>query len=172
LEAQLAKISSEEKRKAFLRQKKRDNALARKILRHSKHENYYAILGIRNWELPLPSLFGQNMPSLFRPTSAQIKKAYRNRAKYVHPDKSKSTFASEAFVAVENAASVLLDPNQRAEYDAFLRQRYQERRDRVTSVVANTLQRCTSSVRIVIHGMQRVLGPFAFPALILSALIV
>jgi hypothetical protein len=172
LEAELAKISSEEKRKAFLRQKKSDNALAHKILQHSKHENYYAILGIRNWELQLPSIFGRNIPTLFRPTSAQIKKAYRDRAKCVHPDKSKSTFASEAFVAVEHAASVLLDPTQRAEYDAFLRQRYQERRDRFTSVVAHSFQSGTSSVRMVIRGLQKVLGPFAFPALVLSALII
>ena len=49
---------------------------------------------------------------------AEIKKAYRRRAKLVHPDKLRATDATATFRKVDEAFQLLSDAEQRAEYDA------------------------------------------------------
>lgn len=53
--------------------------------------------------------------------AAQVKQAYRERAKYCHPDVNSSPKASTAFRAVHEAYRVLSDPGTRADYDAQIR---------------------------------------------------
>jgi hypothetical protein len=47
----------------------------------------------------------------------EIKTAYREKVKQVHPDKSDSPDAKERFMQVREARKVLLDPEERAQYD-------------------------------------------------------
>jgi len=50
-----------------------------------------------------------------------IKRAYREKAKGVHPDRNPAPRAAEVFRAVAEAHAVLSDPASRAEYDRRLR---------------------------------------------------
>ena len=50
-------------------------------------------------------------------TARDIDKAYRKRAKLVHPDKLRSTDADDTFHKLKEAYDLLKDPEQRQEYD-------------------------------------------------------
>ena len=63
-------------------------------------ENYYSVLGV-----------GQNA------TPEQIRTAYRDKAKRLHPDRAGGR--CEAFQAVQEAYEVLNDPKKRSAYDQF-----------------------------------------------------
>jgi molecular chaperone DnaJ len=52
-------------------------------------------------------------------TEDEIKRAYREKARKVHPDVNKSSDAEEQFKAVNEAHQVLSDPEKRARYDRF-----------------------------------------------------
>ncbi len=64
--------------------------------------DYYALLGV-----------------LRTASSDELKKAYRRRARELHPDTNPDPAAAEEFKAVSTAYSVLSDPDQRARYDRF-----------------------------------------------------
>ncbi len=51
----------------------------------------------------------------------QVKQAFRDRAKYCHPDVNPSPRANTAFHAVHEAYRVLSDPHSRADYDEQIR---------------------------------------------------
>ena len=65
-------------------------------------KNYYDVLGISK-----------------NATEAEIKTAYREMAKKYHPDISKEENAEEKFKEVQEAYSVLSDPEKRANYDNY-----------------------------------------------------
>lgn len=48
---------------------------------------------------------------------ADIKKAFRQRASFYHPDRNTAPDAAERFRAVQKAYEVLADPDQRQAYD-------------------------------------------------------
>lgn len=50
-------------------------------------------------------------------TDIEIKKNYRKLALQFHPDKNKTSGASEAFKAIGNAFAILSDPDKRRRYD-------------------------------------------------------
>lgn len=52
-----------------------------------------------------------------RATQEQIKNAYRQLARKLHPDLNKAPDATSRFSAIQHAYEVLADPMQRAEYD-------------------------------------------------------
>jgi molecular chaperone DnaJ len=52
-------------------------------------------------------------------TEQEIKKAYRNLARKHHPDVNKGADAEDRFKAINEANSVLSDPEKRAKYDRF-----------------------------------------------------
>lgn len=180
-EAELARMS-EEKRKAAMKQKKRDAAVARRVLKAAQAGNHYAVLGLRNnrqLRIPgrsitiIPGYFSLTIPEckLFYVSNKQIKKAFREMAKTVHPDKSKDGRAVEAFLAVESAASTLMDEDARAEYDQQVLLQRRARRAKVTGIVGSGLER-GARVAIKVFGMGRIiLGPFFLPVLILALLI-
>lgn len=52
-------------------------------------------------------------------SEAELKKAYRRRARELHPDVSDDPNAEEKFKELNEAYDVLSDPNKRAQYDRF-----------------------------------------------------
>jgi len=54
---------------------------------------------------------------------AEIRRAFRRRARELHPDVSDAPDAAEKFRALVRAATLLLDPNQRAGWDALGKKR-------------------------------------------------
>ena len=50
-------------------------------------------------------------------TLADIKKAFRQKASFYHPDKNAALDAAAQFRAVQQAYDVLLDPDKRQAYD-------------------------------------------------------
>lgn len=52
-------------------------------------------------------------------SESEIKKAFRRRARELHPDVNKAADAEEQFKELNEAYDVLSDPNKRAQYDRF-----------------------------------------------------
>ena len=52
-------------------------------------------------------------------SESEIKKAFRRRARELHPDVNKAADAEDQFKELNEAYDVLSDPNQRAQYDRF-----------------------------------------------------
>lgn len=65
-------------------------------------QDYYSVLGVSR-----------------SATEAEIKKAYREKARKLHPDVNKSADAEEKFKALNEAHQVLSDADKRARYDRF-----------------------------------------------------
>lgn len=65
-------------------------------------QDYYSLLGVGR-----------------KASDAEIKKAYRDRARKLHPDVNKASDAEEKFKAVNEAYQVLSDADKRARYDQF-----------------------------------------------------
>lgn len=184
----LAKLNEEQRKKA-MKQKKKDAKLVKNILKWSqkstqvdpktgviKVPNYYKILGLHNWNLALPAKKLEVGPvklkfpgvTIKKTTQKDIRKAFRLRTKLVHPDKNKDGFAHEAFLAVEHAASVLSEESSRKEYDAQLKAWQQAHRQQQQEVVLNIWR----AFRNAIKAVSSVLGPFATPIFVLTAIII
>jgi len=164
-QADLAKMDAEQKKKAQ-KQKKRDAAIVRRILKASGAERHYAVLGLRNWDIKVGPLH------LFHVNARDVKRAYRNLARTVHPDKNRDGRAEEAFHAVENSAALLGDDEKRKEYDRKRKAAARRRRKEAARVVSDSVEvgwKGASSVWIVV---KRVLGPFKTPILVLGSVII
>lgn len=178
-DADLAKMSAEQQ-KAARKQKKRDAAIVRRVLKATKKEDHYSVLGLRNWNLQIPERqicrFGLKLRipgfSLFHISPKAIKKVYRKLAMTVHPDKNRDGRANEAFIAVENSASILTDERQRIEYDEMIRELWKSRRKKATKRVAGTVDGGLRLSGRVVGVFRRVLGPFAFPVAIMGSLLI
>lgn len=178
-EAEVKRLSKEQQKEAR-KQKRKDAAIVRRVLQAAQREKHYEVLGLRNLELRVPSrsiklsTFTLRIPgfSLLRVSTRQIKRAYRNMARAIHPDKNRDGRAVEAFHAVENAAATLLDPGARKKYDEMARARrlrLREERMRILYDITGTAIGITTRFVTV---FRRVLGPFAFPITIIGALLI
>jgi hypothetical protein len=177
--ADVAKMTDEQQ-KVARKQKKKDARIVRKILRAAKNDNHYAVLGLRNWELQTPSrtiklvslVFRLPGFAFFHISPKDIKKAYRKLAMTVHPDKNLDGRATEAFIAVENSASILTDETKRIEYDEMIREIWRERRELTRKRVFESVDGTLRFSRQIVQVFRRVLGPFALPVVILGALLI
>jgi hypothetical protein len=163
-QAEMAKLSDEKKKRALLREKRRDARIVKRILRLSENERHYDVLGLRcKWgTIRLGPL------SFCKTTVADVKRAYRNAARWVHPDKNRDGRAGEAFDALDKSAAILMDDKLKRDYDLKLSKR---RRDALQKAMS-------TAVQVWIKGMgladllRKILGPFALPIMIIVVLII
>jgi hypothetical protein len=178
-QAELDKMNEDQK-KAALRQKRKDAKIVRSILKAARNNKYYAVLGIRNWQLRIPprdiklGKYQVTIPgiTLKHTSTKDIRKAFRNRALSAHPDKNRDGKAQEAFIAVEAAASVLSDERLRAEYDEEVKLVTAKRRHESKRIVVGVIDTVRGFVGKIIFVFRSVLGPFATPVIIIGALLI
>lgn len=173
---------NEEQRKAALKQKRKDHRRVQAVLKAAQHNDLYSVLGLRNWNLKIPprkiritglASWGLTIPgvTLKETTEKDIRRQFRTMSKLVHPDKNKDGRASEAFIAVETAATILSDPHQRAMYDEERRLQREERMDAGKLVVSTTVRSVWQVSGHLVKTGRSILGPFATPVFILAFLI-
>lgn len=178
-EAEQAKMS-EDQRKASSRQRKKDRRIVRQILKAAERGDYYAVLGLKNREIRIPSRefkvagISLSIPGivLFEITQNTIRKAYRARTRQVHPDKNRDGRAPEAFVAVEEAASLLSDDAQKRQYDTMLLMSRLKSREEAWKSASSVVQKVGRAGNQGVSVIRRVLGPFAFPAFVITSLLI
>ncbi|MES1907588.1 MAG: hypothetical protein MHM6MM_000680 [Cercozoa sp. M6MM] len=78
--------------------------------------DYYAVLGVDEEDVDVYAL-----------NAREIRRAYRQRAKKVHPDHNKSPDAEKEFAALYAAFEVLSDDAERAKFDALRRRKDQQK---------------------------------------------
>lgn len=179
-ESELSRMSAD-KQKAAKKRKKVDAKMVSRVLKAAANNNHYAVLGLTNLlEVKIPSRsvsIGSKVNftipgfKLFHITPTKIRRAYKRRAIAVHPDKNRDGRANEAFIAVENSASILSDVKLRTDYDKSVRLLRRQRRQKVTSQAGAAMDVGVSAMTKGFAVFRSVLGPFAFPVLIVGSLI-
>lgn len=163
------------------KRRRRDAREVRRILRAAARGDWYGVLGLWNWDVRVPGrIIGfqgrewLRLPEfcLFRPSTQDVRKAYRRRSVGVHPDRNRDAQAPEAFRALEEAAALLSDESQRAFYDAQIRSERIRRRDAAMGATIRTVASAAGLVSRTASVARNTLGPFAVPALVLGSLIV
>jgi len=165
-EAEVKRMDAEQRKRA-LKQKKIDARIVNRILRATNanpEPNHYAVLGLRNWEVHVGPWH------LFRITTRDVKKAYRNLSRRVHPDKNRDGRAEQAFHALEASAAVLSDAEERRGYDRRVEARRKKRNKRITGTAFDVLDSTRRNMLRVLGTTKRVLGPFSVPVFTLGML--
>uniref|UniRef100_A0A7S1ZKK5 J domain-containing protein n=1 Tax=Trieres chinensis TaxID=1514140 RepID=A0A7S1ZKK5_TRICV len=155
-EADLKKMD-EAQRNAAKKQKARDAKVVRKILAASERGRHYAVLGLRGWDLKVGPWH------LFQITSRDVKKAYRNAARSVHPDKNRDGRANEAFRAVEDSAAILGDEKARKEYDRKRWVAARKNRRQTIGAVVEVLETMRRGITTAWLLALKIMGPFKTP---------
>ena len=176
-EKKLLKLDREEQKKAR-RKKKKDSALVSRLLKASEEGDYYAALGlsrryslsrwIPKWLRNLSSLSNGKLGGFVQISTSDIRKAYRNMATLVHPDKNHDGRSEQAFMALDEAYNLLSDPMQREEYDEVWSEqsldRWQNRQSHLYQAMHGTKIVVSQTAGMV----RKVVGPFAVPISILA----
>ena len=165
-EAEVKRMDAEQRKRA-LKQKKIDARVVNRIHKATNanpEPNHYAVLGLRNWEVHVGPWH------LFRITTRDVKKAYRNLSRRVHPDKNRDGRAEQAFHALEASAAVLSDTEDRRGYDRRVEARRKKRNKRITGTTFDVLDSTRRNVQRVLGTTKRVLGPFSVPVFTLGML--
>lgn len=178
-ERELKKMNDDQK-KAALKQKKKDAKVVRSILKAAKNNNLYGVLGMRNWNCRIPerqfNVAGLKLKipgfTLKQTTIKDVRRAFRIRTKLVHPDKNRDGRAKEAFIALENASSILSDEKTKSRYDEEYRLVQLENRSRSKAMVVKWFSMVHGTFAKTFQAMKAVLGPFATPVIVISALII
>jgi len=132
----------------------------KRVLRNYENERHYAVLGLKcKWGVIALGPF-----SFCNVSPSEVKRAYRNIARSVHPDKNRDGRAGEAFDALENSAALLTDTSKKKDYDAKLRRQQKA----AFSQSLGMLENAWKTLRTIF----KLLGPFATPVAILLALII
>ena len=182
-EAELERMTNEEQKKAALKQKKIDGKKVKAVLKAAKRNDLYQVLGIRNWNLKIPSRdvdiankgwIKFTIPgfTLKETTDKMIRKQFRTRAMQVHPDKNKDGRAQEAFIAMENAATILSDKQQRKIYDDEMKLYRSDRLEANRKLVTSSIAKAWNVIRRMVKVTQTLLGPFFVPVVIIAVLII
>ena len=163
-EASLAKMNEDEKKKSQ-KQKRADSGLVTRLLKASKREQHYKVLGLqRMWRYILLGARGVEQKD--------IKKAYYRMAKLVHPDKNLDNRAEEAFILLENSASILLNEATRKKYDDNISKEAKIRRE----IQVEKLLKLTGIILSRSKGLSviafRIIKPISVPLIILGALLI
>lgn len=175
----LKKMNEEQKKKA-LRQKRKDAKVVRSVLKAAKNNNLYGVLGMKNWNVRIPerqmSIAGikLKLPGFtFKQTTIKdVRRAFRVRTKQVHPDKNRDGRAQEAFIALENASSILSDEKQKAIYDEEYKRIQLENRSRSKAMAFKSISMVYGTFAKTFLAMKTVLGPFMTPVIVIGALII
>lgn len=170
----------EAKAKAARKQKKKDAQICRRVLNASKHGDHYRVLGLWNFEIELGERkiglwkLALTIPAikLFRIPAKKIRKAYRKLSLAVHPDRNRDGRAHEAFLALEESASILSDEKQRAAVDKEIRRKRQRMKQEALQRAHGAMNASVKLTSRTIGIVRSVLGPFAVPVSIIGALIV
>jgi hypothetical protein len=181
-QAELDRIDDQEQKKRALKQKRIDGKTVRSVLKAAERNDLYKVMGLRNLTVRIPP-FHINIAGAVRftipgftilkgATKDVIKKQFRQRAMMVHPDKNRDGRAQEAFVAVQNAASILSDEDQRQRYDAEWKASRSSKLESHKQLVATSLAAAWAITRKIVKMVQTLLGPFFVPVLIIGALII
>mmetsp|Transcript_23595 Transcript_23595/g.25131 ORF Transcript_23595/g.25131 Transcript_23595/m.25131 type:complete len:291 (-) Transcript_23595:1592-2464(-) len=178
-QADLDRMNDEEKNKA-LKQKKIDGRKVQSVLKAAKHNNLYMVLGIRNWNLRIPSWeidiggLKFTIPGfIIKETSERnIRKQFRTISKQIHPDKNKDGRAQEAFIAAENAAAILSDKQKRKLYDDEIKLYRSNRLKTNQKLMMTTILSTWNVTSRAVKILKTSLGPFFVPVLIICALII
>jgi hypothetical protein len=174
-EAELKKMNEEQRKKAK-RQKARDAKVVKRILKAHEAGRHYAVLGVRNLEFQVGPIYLFNFMigpiTLFRTKTKDIKRAYRNLARTVHPDKNKDGRAEEAFHALETSAAILTDEKQRSGYDKRIIATRRRRNKYAMERVVGVSQLAWTKTAMTLRMAKRILGPFSTPILVVGSLII
>lgn len=174
-EAELKKMNEEQRKKAK-RQKARDAKVVKRILKAHEAGRHYAVLGVRNLEFQAGPIYLFNFMigpiTLFRTKTKDIKRAYRNLARTVHPDKNKDGRAEEAFHALETSAAILTDDKQRSDYDKRIIATRRRRNKYAMERVVGVSQLAWTKTAMTLRMAKRILGPFSTPILVVGSLII
>jgi hypothetical protein len=179
-QAELDRMDQEQKQ-AALKQKKKDHRKVQAVLKAASRNDLYGVLGMKNWDLRLPSIdihlpggLHFQIPGLILKETSEkdIRKQFRYRAKQMHPDKNKDGRAQEAFIAVENAAAILSDSQQRSVYDAEMKLYRAEQFAASRQLIATATLSVWNITRKIIKTAHMVLGPFFTSVMIIVALII
>lgn len=177
-QAELDRMSADQQA-AALKQKKLDAKVVHSVLKAAEQNELYKVLGIRNWDWKIPGRelhvagLSLTIPGLTikETTMKDIRKAYRTRAMAVHPDKNKDGRAQEAFIVVEETASILSDQVLREQYDRHFCAVRRERRQAQLAMVSEVTDTVWGTTKGVLKAVHTMLGPFATPVIIIGALI-
>ncbi len=176
-EEELQRMNDEEQRKKAKRQKARDAKVVKRILKAHEAGRHYAVLGVRNLEFQLGPIyildnFMIGPITLFRTKTNDIKRAYRNLARAVHPDKNKDGRAEEAFHALETSAAILTDEKQRSDYDKRIIAMRRRRNKHAIESVLGVSQVAWTKTILTLRMAKRILGPFSTPILVVGSMII
>jgi hypothetical protein len=173
---------NEEQQKVALKQKRKDHRKVESVLKAARKNDLYGVLGMKNWNIKIPSRtmripflnFSIASPGITikETTTNEIRKQFRTRAKQMHPDKNKDGRAQEAFIALENAAAILQDPTQRSIYDKEMSIQRQESMAANKQLVTGTIRSITQMIGQIIKVTHTILGPFFTSVMIIVALII
>ena len=167
-EAEVARMDAENRKKA-LKQKRHDAKIVNKILKAAAAKpepRHYAVLGLRNWDIHLWKWH------IVQTTTKDVKRAYRNLSRKVHPDKNRDGRAEEAFHALEASAAILSDAEKKRSYDRRVQTRRKKRNAKITGGAKDVLDIGQRNIGRVVGTIKRLLGPFSTPILVVGALIV
>ncbi|GMH69174.1 hypothetical protein TrST_g2298 [Triparma strigata] len=102
----------------------------------------------------------------------QVKKAYRNMAKRIHPDKNKDSRAEDAFDMLQEAYEILSVPESKKAYDRKLNLQKQSTREDQLSNAQDMAVNAFERSRLMTKIVSTLLGPFAPSFFMLCALII
>jgi hypothetical protein len=166
-EAELKRMDKQS-RKAAQTRRKQDKRIIDRVLKASKNDDLYAVLGIEKKWWKFWTAFVDTDYSV---SSKQVKLAYRTQAKRIHPDKNKDARAEDAFDALQEAHEILGNDATKKEYDRRISKQRRNSRDDALSKTVDVVQGVCSRTSSVVGSVSRVLGPFAPSAFILVFLL-